>query len=74
MHLDCKTLSYNEGKKDKDIRLHCRNTDAVYVRLQILYKFGSYDLFLKGNNVTKGIENYSEVVALLINLHAPKFR
>lgn len=31
----------------------------------------TYDIFLKGNNVSKGIENYSQVVALLINLESP---
>lgn len=31
----------------------------------------SYDLFLKGNNVSGGIQNYSEVVALLVNMKSP---
>lgn len=55
-----------------------RNSHAHWQSLQspMLRKLHSvsYDLFLKGNNVNKGIENYSEVVALLINLQTPKFR
>lgn len=53
-----------------------RNSHAHWQSLQspVLRKLHSvsYDLFLKGNNITKGVENYSEVVALLINLKAPK--
>lgn len=53
-----------------------RNSHAHWQSLQspLLRKLHSvsYDLFLKGNNVNKGIENYSEVVALLINLKEPK--
>lgn len=52
-----------------------RNSHAHWQSLQspVLRKLHSvsYDLFLKGNNITKGVENYSEVVALLINLKTP---
>ena len=53
-----------------------RNSHAHGQSLQspVLRKLHSvtYDIFLKGNNIPKGVENYSEVVALLINMKAPK--
>lgn len=52
-----------------------RNTHEHWQSLQspLLRKLHSisYDLFLKGNNVRGGIENYSGVVALLVNMKSP---
>lgn len=72
-----KEEEYNElfSKVRPEIMEDVRNSHEHWKALQspVLRKLHSvsYDLFLKGNNINKGIENYSEVIALLVNVNSP---